>query len=80
VSLYRKISVALLALLTFALAAWLFGNWYSYGMVRFGCADRAGDVEVCVQVFHRQILLQAGTALAVWALAAWLTFRNWGQK
>jgi hypothetical protein len=80
VSLYRKISFALLAPLIFALAAWLFGSWNSYGMAGFDCADRAGDVEVCVQILHRQILLQAGAALVVWALAAWLTFRNWGQK
>jgi hypothetical protein len=80
VSLYRKISFALLALLTFPLAAWLFVSWNIYGMAGFDCADRAGDVEVCVQVLHRQILLQAGAALVVWALAAWLTFRNWGQK
>ena len=72
-----RLAVAGFIAASFALALWLFANWYDYSMADFDCAGSYWD---CHRAVAGRVTLGVGLAVVGWGLWAGLLIRAWKKQ
>jgi hypothetical protein len=72
-----RLLIALFIAASFALALWLFANWFEWSMADFDCAD---GYWACRRNIVGPTVLRVGLAILFWAVPAWFLRREWKRN